>query len=694
MFATVFRIAPITTKDIPLAVGHITRELRETDIHIDTDRTRQNRFIVGRNSINEIGADTMREMGKYQSNDSRTADYLAEGFMSANREYFDSEFKGWENDPDLLKPWIDASVEFLKSGKVGQVVSAVLHLDETTPHLHFVSVPVTQVTRGNRYGSKTVERLAYNAIFSDSKQHIAECKKNGTTSTDTKLGRLQTEYANAVSHLHLKRGVMSDARHVSPAEYRRKIKKKPKRVQSNFSPDETSLLTYKSAHINNINKAKSIIKQLTDLANEYVDIANAKDIENGLLKDKSRAQESTIMRLSNRIQEQAAVIRENKPYIDAIRRLDSKAIIEKFGYKESAYSDYNFTKRFNALDFVKEVENCDFNTALVLLSEHFTEEDLSSIVRDSDIIVNKVKNEIIEPIKNKDDNAELETFKRDISLVDFATSRGFYTKNKSAASATMVDGGNKIVVSRRDGKDLFFDVHDEAKSGTIIDFCKHYLSIVSLGEIRKTLRVFIGSSTVDIKNAKRMPNKASTVLKETTAESADKTTDFYKLKPSTDSIYLSKRGVDIRSDDIRIDARNNTCFPHYNADGSVIGWEARNNEFKGFVGHKGIGKLAAGSGDGVVIAESMIDSLSYAELYPERVGICISTGGAASDDQLAMIAQYVGEGVAVYVATDNDDAGHALAARIQTLIPTAERDVPSRKDWNDVIKSKRGPRSR
>lgn len=693
MYKAVFRIEEVSTKALHLCAGHMTRELKETDLHIDKERIHKNMTLVGADSVVKVKSEVLDEMSKYRAHDKRTADSLASGILTANKDYFDTEFAGWREDSSVLQPWIDANLKFLNSGHLSVVKSAVLHLDEEAPHIHFLAVPVAKVTRGNRYGSKEYQRLNYNALFSDSLQHIEECRRLGTTSTGTKLGRLQTEYAKFVECVNLERGVTSEVRHVSPKKYRKMINKKTQKIATNFQLLTPRFIDYKKTHAQNAAKTNSIIKKLVDKANEYADISKAKDTKIELLNDKIQGQEKTIVKLQDQIREQAAVIRENKPYIDAMRKLSKDDVIKAFSYTQSSYADYNFNKKFNAIDFVKYVEKCDFNTALVLVSEHFSEDDIKHIVVESTQIQTKV-DEVMSNAIHKNDNSELESFKRDISLVDFAASHAFYTKNKSSSSATMVDGGNKIVVSRKNDNDVFFDVHDEAKSGTIIDFCKHYLSLTSLGDIRKTLRAWIGSSTVEVKHAKRMRQKEPTKLK---TEPEDKTVAFYKLKPCTESVFLRKRGITIANDDIRIDERGNACFPHYDESG-ICGWEVKNEKFKGFSagGKKGFGQVSIGDGEGVAIAESMLDALSYAQLHPGTIGICISTGGAASDEQLASLAEHIQPepGLPVYIATDNDNAGKSLAERIAAVMPGAERALPDLKDWNDVLLRQCSPRIR
>jgi hypothetical protein len=74
--------------------------------------------------------------------------------------------------------------------------------------------------------------------------------------------------------------------------------------------------------------------------------------------------------------------------------------------------------------------------------------------------------------------------------------------------------------------------------------------------------------------------------------------------------------TDPRFNNIKIDARRNALFPHYNSSG-VSGYEIKNKDFTGFAkgGEKGIWYTSnIMRAKNVVICESAIDALSHAEL--------------------------------------------------------------------------------
>ena len=216
----VLRIGSVEEADIGLMGAHHDRSASVQEDHIDAHRSHLNVQLIGTGNTR---LDVLNDIQKYKQSNKRGKTVAAEGILTAGVDYFDERFPAWREDAGVLKPWIDANMNFLGSGQVGKVSSAVLHLDETAPHIHFVSIPVTDVRMKNRYGEKYEQRNSYRTMFSDSVEHLAECRKNGTTSTDTKLGRLQTEYARAVAHVGLKRGVSSKRKHETPKQYRARI---------------------------------------------------------------------------------------------------------------------------------------------------------------------------------------------------------------------------------------------------------------------------------------------------------------------------------------------------------------------------------------------------------------------------------------------------------------------------------------
>lgn len=149
---------------------------------------------------------------------------------------------------------------------------------------------------------------------------------------------------------------------------------------------------------------------------------------------------------------------------------------------------------------------------------------------------------------------------------------------------------------------------------------------------------------------------------------------------------------------VLIDARSNVIFPHADQDGPC-GYEIKNRGFTGFApgGEKGLSVSGAKRTDtALVIAESGIDTLSYAALHPDEHARYVSFGGALNPHQPALIEAAVDRlpsGATVRIATDNDAEGASFAALIERLVAergtgdlVVERAMPDgAKDWNDAL---------
>ena len=94
------------------------------------------------------------------------------------------------------------------------------------------------------------------------------------------------------------------------------------------------------------------------------------------------------------------------------------------------------------------------------------------------------------------DNEELDRFKTDINLTEYAAHLG-YALDRQASSRHSItmrrsSNGDKMIVSRNNnGHWMYFSVRDDGDNGTIIDFHQRRTRD-NLGETRKTLRDFMG----------------------------------------------------------------------------------------------------------------------------------------------------------------------------------------------------------
>jgi hypothetical protein len=294
---------------------------------------------------------------------------------------------------------------------------------------------------------------------------------------------------------------------------------------------------------------------------------------------------------------------------------------------------------------------------------------------------------------------ELERFKSDISLVDLAQGEFGYElvkRDSSQASKVLKAGGDKLIVSRKDGHDVYFNVGDESDKGSIVDFVQKRIN-KSLGHVRKMLRSWLPGSS---RPAKKKPAAEASIRPvELSKDRAVLVDAWQRMKPYNGSYLTEVRGLDpelVKAFDVRQDERGNAVFRHRGEDGETSGWEVKNEGFTGFSagGQRSllVAKVDQSPLKSIVIVESGIDAISYAQIRGHTGDAYISMGGEPSAAQLEQLKQLIKKNpqVSVILAQDGDSAGDTMADKIQALDPVRpmERDRPPEgKDWNDALKA-------
>ncbi|XSG84092.1 MAG: DUF3991 and toprim domain-containing protein [Methylohalobius sp. ZOD2] len=297
----------------------------------------------------------------------------------------------------------------------------------------------------------------------------------------------------------------------------------------------------------------------------------------------------------------------------------------------------------------------------------------------------------------EDKRDELEQFKRDINIVEYAAAQGYKIDRRESSRSSVVlrgHGDDKIIVATdRDGHGIYFSVRDEADNGSIIDFVQRRKGL-NLGQVRRELRQWIGKQTDPSLVTIRKPNP--------TNRNRPRIQGWWmqmKPQPSGGHSYLRRRGLsteileDLRfASMIRMDHRGNAVFPHHDRDG-LSGYELKNEGFTGFSkgGEKRIWHTTnIMRAPRIVVVESAVDALSHAQITGDTEAAYISIGGQPSPEQWELLhgalAKAEARGAEVIIGTDTDPAGDRLAEHIEELAPGAEREVPEAgKDWNDQL---------
>lgn len=183
----VFRINENKIKNIKQIKHYQTHMNREKEtLNADETRTIFNRQLIGTSDIykdfkKHISGTTNRKNGNLAH----------EIILTASKGYFDNV------TIEQKELWIAANVKFLKDYFKESCINAILHMDETSPHLHCL---ISNRTK-DRWGRDTIN----NSIYFDGASKLREWQDN---------------YAAAMSQFNLSRGIrFSKAHHVKIRQF-------------------------------------------------------------------------------------------------------------------------------------------------------------------------------------------------------------------------------------------------------------------------------------------------------------------------------------------------------------------------------------------------------------------------------------------------------------------------------------------
>lgn len=192
---------------------------------------------------------------------------------------------------DKLDAWQDATMKWFKKKYGDNVVQAELHLDETTPHIHLMIVPI-------------MEKNGQNVLCAKDMFAPKELNKN------------QTEYAKAMEGFGLVRGQeRSESKHISFHEHARMKAKDAEHKKALQQKDKEHNDLVGKAHSNG---KTSMFPQLAKLS-EMVDDRN----------EKLEQANATIVLMSKKLQQQDQALAEQKRLtlaaLDAVQELEKMA---------------------------------------------------------------------------------------------------------------------------------------------------------------------------------------------------------------------------------------------------------------------------------------------------------------------------------------------------------------------------------
>ena len=147
-----------------------------------------------------------------------------------------------------LDEWCQDNIDWLqKTYGIDNVVSVVLHMDESTPHLHATVIPIVETERKRKKKEEEVKRTYR-------KKAPAPRLSADDVMSRAKLKNYQNTYAAAMQKYGLQRGIDgSEAQHISTHEYYRSLMLQGKSLQE----DVEALLKQKEQEEKELAKVKS-----------------------------------------------------------------------------------------------------------------------------------------------------------------------------------------------------------------------------------------------------------------------------------------------------------------------------------------------------------------------------------------------------------------------------------------------------
>ena len=156
--------------------SHRKDELRKIQNHnlrkskhdnVNHDKTYLNKILLGTNNcmndvLNYIKSNNLKVRNK-------TTIVTNEFVLTASPEFFFNNEDGTKKTKDEyqknLDNWVKNQLKFINNNKYGIAVNAVLHLDESTPHIHFLSIPIYENKLNNKQIWKS--KNSYSFLIND-----------------------------------------------------------------------------------------------------------------------------------------------------------------------------------------------------------------------------------------------------------------------------------------------------------------------------------------------------------------------------------------------------------------------------------------------------------------------------------------------------------------------------------------------
>lgn len=163
-----------------------------------------------------------------------------------------------------LDDWCRDNLDWLKKTYGAEnIVSAVVHLDETTPHIHATMIPIVTGERRKAKAEQTTGKKKYRKKSTDTARLCAD-----DVMSRVRLKEYQNTYAEQMAKYGLQRGIDgSEAKHVTTSQYYRDLLTQSESVQENI----TRILEQKEQAEQELSSVKADI-QKEKLKNSAADV--------------------------------------------------------------------------------------------------------------------------------------------------------------------------------------------------------------------------------------------------------------------------------------------------------------------------------------------------------------------------------------------------------------------------------------
>lgn len=219
--------------------------------------------------------------------------------------------KAIENNKQL-NHWCDDNLDWLKE-TFGEenLVSAVLHMDEKTPHIHATIVPIVS---GERRKAKKENTDSYKKKHQNSNRLCAD-----DVMARNKLKHYQNTYATAMAKYGLRRGIEgSEAKHISTSEYYRNLHIQNQQLEQEKNIKQSELKSIEKnisskrivenfANAITGSKTKKLERENEHIKKEMIGLKNQKEKEQGKLME-------SVSKLENNIEKQQKVFNKLLDY--------------------------------------------------------------------------------------------------------------------------------------------------------------------------------------------------------------------------------------------------------------------------------------------------------------------------------------------------------------------------------------------